>query len=63
MLLLELPAELFQKILVQAILARGVKRGLRLKLVCSKFVHLPKDIAQVTVGCRDFLPHGPACNL
>ncbi|PMD64614.1 ankyrin [Hyaloscypha bicolor E] len=39
MLFQDLPAELLQKILVQAILARGVKRGLRLRLVCKLFSH------------------------
>jgi hypothetical protein len=49
MLLLELPAELIQKILVQALLARGVNRGLRLRLVCSKFAHFLVNIAEITV--------------
>ena len=35
MLLFDLPAELVSKILVHAVLARGIKRALRLRLVCS----------------------------
>jgi len=37
MLLLNLPTELVSEILVRAVLARGVKRALRLRLVCSMF--------------------------
>ncbi|KAI1333605.1 ankyrin [Xylariaceae sp. FL0016] len=37
MQLLDLPPELLHQVLVQAIIARGVKRGLRLKLVCRTF--------------------------
>ncbi|PVH78357.1 ankyrin [Cadophora sp. DSE1049] len=35
--LLDLPVELFHKILVHAVISRGVTRALRLKLVCKQF--------------------------
>jgi hypothetical protein len=38
--LLELPTELFEEILHQAIKVRGIKRGLRLRLVSSKRIPL-----------------------
>ncbi|TVY36113.1 hypothetical protein LCER1_G009431, partial [Lachnellula cervina] len=37
MLLLDIPAEIVSKILVYAVLARGIKRALRLRLVCKQF--------------------------
>ena len=40
MLLLNLPSELIDKILLCAVLTRGVKRALRLRLVCSEFSFL-----------------------
>jgi hypothetical protein len=36
MKLLDLPLELFREILVRAVIARGIKRGLRLRLVNRK---------------------------
>jgi hypothetical protein len=47
MLLLDLPTELVSKILVCAVLARGVKRALRLRLVCSMFCILSAQPLQV----------------
>ncbi|KAH8903811.1 ankyrin, partial [Coniochaeta sp. PMI_546] len=40
--MLSLPAEILQSILLYTVLARGVKRGLRLRLVCKKFADLTK---------------------
>lgn len=34
--LFDLPQELFHEILVYAVLVRGVRRALRLRLVCSR---------------------------
>jgi len=39
-LLFDLPPELVSNILVHAVLARGVKRALRLRLVCSMLYKL-----------------------
>ena len=44
MQLLNLPTELMQMILFYCILARGVKRGVRLRLVCSKFLVLREEV-------------------
>jgi hypothetical protein len=37
MKIIDMPAEILRAILVQAVIARGVKRGLRLRLVNRKF--------------------------
>jgi hypothetical protein len=37
MTLLDLPAELLNEILAHAVVARDVKRALRLRLVCSEY--------------------------
>jgi hypothetical protein len=38
--LLNLPSELIHKILLYSVFARGVKRALRLRLVCSEFQYI-----------------------
>jgi hypothetical protein len=35
--LLQLPLELVLEVLIQAVAVRGLKRGLRLRLVCSTY--------------------------
>lgn len=37
--LLDLPPEIVQNILIESVLVRGIERGVRLRLVNSKFYH------------------------
>lgn len=43
--ILDLPAEILDKILIEAVISRGLRRALRLQLVCSKqFIDDPRTL-------------------
>jgi hypothetical protein len=61
--LLDLPVELVSNILLQAVIARGIKRALRLRLVNSKFYSwLIQHINQQN-HCRAILSRCPICSI
>jgi len=61
MAFLDLPVEIVEQILLYAVLGRGVKRGLRLRLVCSESLEAQavwKDFQADSFKLRSILrPH------